>query len=297
MARQVLLLQVGVVLVLVVASSRWRRTTRAGTPATQATDRALAVAEAVADSPAVVEAVQASDPSPALQPYAEQVRADTDVDFVVVMGLDRTRYTHPDPDQIGKPFVGDLGGAPDGESFTQQYTGTLGPSMRAVVPVLDGDRVVAMVSVGITISAIDRQLRDDLVLILRLGAGRARRRPARRLAGRTPAPAADARPGRGRDHPDVRVLHGGPARRPRGTAADRRRRAGAARERRGAPAARPSGRRRRPAAGRPRPGAGSGGRPRVGSRPPTTTSTSRATARWWSARRPRPGTAGRSVPW
>ena len=31
------------------------------------------------------------------------------------MALDRTRYTHPDPDQIGKPFIGDLGGAPEGE--------------------------------------------------------------------------------------------------------------------------------------------------------------------------------------
>ncbi len=166
MARQVLLLQVGVVLVLVVASVALavydaRRDVRA-----QATDRALAVAEAVADSPAVVEAVQTSDPTPALQPYAERVRADTEVDFVVVMGLDRTRFTHPDPAQIGQPFVGDLGGAPDGVSFTQQYTGTLGPSMRAVVPVFDGDEVVAMVSVGITISAIDRQLREDLVLIL-----------------------------------------------------------------------------------------------------------------------------------
>jgi sensor histidine kinase regulating citrate/malate metabolism len=165
-ARQVLLLQVGVVLVLVVASLSLavydaRRDVR-----NQATDRALAVAEAVADSPAVVDALATSDPSVDLQPYAEQVRADTDVDFVVVMDLDRTRYTHPDPEQIGEPFVGDLGEAPDGEPFTQQYTGTLGPSMRAVVPVFDGNEVVAMVSVGITIEAIDRQLRDDLVLIL-----------------------------------------------------------------------------------------------------------------------------------
>jgi sensor histidine kinase regulating citrate/malate metabolism len=165
-ARQVLLLQVGVVLVLVVASVTLavydaRRDVR-----TQATERALAVAEAVADSPAVIEALQGSDPSSDLQPYAERVREDTDVDFVVVMGLDRTRFTHPDPDNIGEPFVGDLGTAPDGEAFTQQFTGTLGPSMRAVVPVFDGDRVVALVSVGITIEAIDRQLREDLVLIL-----------------------------------------------------------------------------------------------------------------------------------
>ncbi|GAA2144418.1 sensor histidine kinase [Nocardioides koreensis] len=170
-ARQILVLQVLVVLVLVVgalvlAAYDARRDAR-----TTATDRAVAVAEAVADSPTVVAALRDTDPSVALQPYAEKVRRDTGVDFVVVMKLDRTRYTHPDPDRIGQPFVGDLGGAPQGQVFTQEYTGTLGPSMRSVVPVLDdhGD-VVALVSVGITVSRIDQQLRRDLALILLAGA-------------------------------------------------------------------------------------------------------------------------------
>jgi sensor histidine kinase regulating citrate/malate metabolism len=165
-ARQILVLQVLVVLVLVVAAVSLalydaRRDARAA-----ATDRAVAVAEAVADSPTVVGAVDDVDPSAILQPFAESVRRDTGVDFVVVMNLDRTRYTHPDPTQIGKPFVGDLGTAPSGTDFTQEYTGTLGPSMRAVVPVLDHGRVVALVSVGITVTKIDRQLRQDLWLVL-----------------------------------------------------------------------------------------------------------------------------------
>ena len=82
--------------------------------------------------------------------------------------MERIRYSHPDPDNIGKKFIGDVGGAPDGHVFTEQATGTLGPSMRAVVPVFapDGsDRVVAMVSVGITIASIDKQLRNDFELI------------------------------------------------------------------------------------------------------------------------------------
>lgn len=165
-ARQVLILQVLVVVVLVVASIGLaaydaRRDARAS-----ATERAVVVAETVADSPTLLRALAQPSPSTMLQPYCEDVRHDTHVDFVVVMGLDRTRYCHPDPDNIGKPFVGDLGDAPEGGVFTQQYTGTLGPSMRAVVPVRDGDRVVALVSAGITVSAIDRQLRQDLVLIV-----------------------------------------------------------------------------------------------------------------------------------
>jgi two-component system CitB family sensor kinase len=192
-ARQVLMLQVLVVLVLVAGSLALaaydaRRDARA-----TATERAEVVAEAVADSPTVLTALDDQDPSKVLQPYAEDVRLDTDVDFVVVMGLDRTRYSHPDPDNIGKPFVGDLGDAPEGGVFTQQYTGTLGPSMRAVVPVFDGDRVVALVSVGITVSAIDKQLRDALGPILlaalavlvvgMLGAGLVARRLSRQTHG------------------------------------------------------------------------------------------------------------------
>jgi two-component system CitB family sensor kinase len=48
----------------------------------------------------------------------------------------------------------------------QEYTGTLGPSVRAVVPVERDGEVVALVSAGITLSQIDRDLRGDLLLIL-----------------------------------------------------------------------------------------------------------------------------------
>ena len=167
-ARQILVLQVLVVVTLVVAALALAAYDARQDARTTATERAVAVAETVADSPAVVTALKGSDPSNSavLQPYAEHVRLDTSVDFVVVMALDRTRFTHPNPANIGEPFVGDLGDAPEGGVFTQQYEGSLGPSMRCVVPVMDGDTVLALVSVGITIAQIDKQLRDDLVLIL-----------------------------------------------------------------------------------------------------------------------------------
>ena len=142
-ARQILLLQVGVVVALVAAAIALTAYDARRDVRDHATDRAVAVAEAVADSPTVRAAVTARirrDRAAILQPYAEQVRVDTDTDFVVVMGLDRIRYTHPNPDNIGKPFIGDLGDAPEGEVFTEEATGTLGPSVRAVVPVRDGDR-------------------------------------------------------------------------------------------------------------------------------------------------------------
>lgn len=165
-ARQVLLLQVCVVVTLVVASMALAAYDARRDARDSATESAVVVARSVADSPVVVEAMAQPSTCSSLQPYAERVRRDTGVDFVVVMELDRTRCTHPNPDNIGKPFVGDLGGAPDGQVFTQENTGTLGPSMRAVVPVFDGDEVIALVSVGIKVEEIDRRLRDDLALVL-----------------------------------------------------------------------------------------------------------------------------------
>jgi sensor histidine kinase regulating citrate/malate metabolism len=168
-ARQILLLQALVVLVLVLVSITLAAFDARRDARDAATERAVAVALAVADSPTVVDALDRPDPSTVIQPYAEDVRLDAHVDFVVVMGLDRTRYSHPTPSLIGEKFVGDLGDAPQGGIFTQQYTGSLGPSMRSVVPVrdpADGDRVGALVSVGITVASIDRQLRDDVLKVL-----------------------------------------------------------------------------------------------------------------------------------
>ena len=169
-ARQVLLWQALVLAVLVVAAAGVaaydaRRDARA-----DAVDRSVAVARSVADSPAVVEALGRADPSATLEPFAERVRADTGVDFITIMGLNRIRLTHPDPAQIGRRFVGQVGDAPSGGTFTQEYVGTLGPSMRAVLPIRSSDgRVVALVAVGITVDSIRAEVVTALLVIAATG--------------------------------------------------------------------------------------------------------------------------------
>lgn len=122
--------------------------------------QATSIARTVADSPEVVAALTDPNPSTVLQPLAERVRLDTGVDFVVVMNPDRTRYSHPNPDLIGEPFIGTIAEAAAGGTVTEVYTGTLGPSIRAVVPVFASPRtaaetpIVGLVSVGITVEAI-----------------------------------------------------------------------------------------------------------------------------------------------
>lgn len=167
LAQQIFVLQLLTVLLVVVVAVVLAYVDARRDQLESARLRSVNIAEAVADAPDVVRALSEPDPSRDIQPYAERVRRDTRTDFVVVMGLDRTRYSHPDVTQIGKPFIGDLGGAPQGKVFTQEYTGTLGPSMRAVVPVRDraGGDVVALVSVGITLERIDRALEQRLLPI------------------------------------------------------------------------------------------------------------------------------------
>ncbi len=130
------------------------------------------VAVTVADSPFTIEAVGTPDPAALLQPVTEEIRRETGMDFIVVMAPDRTRYTHTNPAMIGLPFSGTIDRALAGETFTETYTGSLGPSIRAVTPVHDDGRIVALVAVGVTRAKIGDQVATQLPVILGVaGAG------------------------------------------------------------------------------------------------------------------------------
>ncbi|CAM5462096.1 putative Sensor protein CitS [Streptomyces afghaniensis 772] len=133
--------------------------------------QARAVARSVADSPSVLEAARTSDPTAELQPYALKVMRDTEVDFITIMNPRGIRWTHPDPDQIGQPFRGHTAKALKGETFDETYTGTLGPSVRAVTPIQDGKEIVGLVSAGIRVEEITQRVQDQLTALLGVAAG------------------------------------------------------------------------------------------------------------------------------
>ncbi|MCA4132818.1 sensor histidine kinase [Arthrobacter sp. M4] len=125
--------------------------------------RMHAVAAAIAASPQVLEAAGSADPSARLQPYALKVMADAQADFITIMAPDRTRWTHPNPDEIGKPYIGTIEPALRGEAFTEVTAGTLGPSVRTIVPVKDGTGTVrALVAAGVTVRTVDVALSSRL---------------------------------------------------------------------------------------------------------------------------------------
>ncbi|WP_405835019.1 MULTISPECIES: ATP-binding protein [unclassified Streptomyces] len=159
-------MQVLLVALVVAGCAVYAYVTARGQAEDAARRQAGAVAHAVADSPSVREAVRGaargSDPSVELQPYAQKVRADSGVDFVTIMDLDGRRWTHPDPRRIGEPFMGNTAPALRGETFSETYTGTLGPSIRVVTPLEDDGRIVGLVSSGITVRAISDRLGAQL---------------------------------------------------------------------------------------------------------------------------------------
>ncbi|MFJ8209647.1 ATP-binding protein [Streptomyces sp. NPDC096033] len=170
-------MQVLLVALVVAGCAVFAYATARGQAEDAARRQAGAVARAVADSPSVLAAVRdaartGTDPSAALQPYAERVRADAEVDFVTIMAPDGRRWTHPDPRRIGERYLGNTARALRGETFGETYTGTLGPSIRVITPLTEpGGRVVGLVSAGITVRAISARLAQQLTVLAWVAAG------------------------------------------------------------------------------------------------------------------------------
>ncbi|AZQ38352.1 GAF domain-containing protein [Streptomyces cyaneochromogenes] len=166
-ARQVFILQAAIVALLVVAAVVALVLQVRTDTEREARNRSLAVAEAFANAPGLVEALADPDPTALLQPRAEAARKATEVDFVVVMTKDGIRYTHPNPDRIGRHFVGTIAPAAAGGIVRETYTGTLGPSVRAVVPVTDGEgKVVGLVAAGVTLASVGGVVDNQLPMLL-----------------------------------------------------------------------------------------------------------------------------------
>ena len=175
---QLLLLQVAVVAAMVVIGAFASYALVSSQIDEQYKQRALAIAYAVAATPDVVEAMDDPEPSRTIQPIAEAIRRSVGADFVVVANKDGIRYSHPNPENIGKRVSTDPSVTLAGDVYVGYQEGTLGRSLRAKVPIVRGGDVLGIVSVGF----LDTQLAEKLgqalpimtltvVLALALGIG------------------------------------------------------------------------------------------------------------------------------
>ncbi|MGV9554543.1 SpoIIE family protein phosphatase [Streptomyces sp. NPDC003522] len=169
-AGQVFLLQLVVVLLLIatavvvlVVQDRNRAIQEAG-------DRSLVAAESFANAPGTAKAMESDDPTAALQPHAEAVRRRTGVDYVVALSPYGFRWTHPDPDQIGKHVSTSYDEALGGEPHQTTFDSSLGKAVDSTVAVFDEKgTAVGLVTVGVTVGKVTSVVRHQLPVIFVAG--------------------------------------------------------------------------------------------------------------------------------
>lgn len=159
LALQSVVVLVCVLATTVVAMSVQERSIRAATE-----ERVLDVARSLVELDQVQSAVLLdTDLATAdLQPLADVVAAASGVDYVVVTDARGIRLTHPNPAERGRTVSTDATAVLAGETFLGTETGTIGPSLRAKVPVRAGGDVVGTASVGVLETEISRSF-DEAV--------------------------------------------------------------------------------------------------------------------------------------
>lgn len=163
-AGQILLLQLGVVVLTVAVGAAITLYQYSRQANSQYCQRALAIARSVATLPAVHTAFDTSSPATEIQPLAESIRKASGATFVVVADEEQIRYSHPDPRRIGLPLSTDAASVLAGRSWVGMQEGTLGRSVRAKVPIRDTTgEIIGVVSVGILQERILDYVRDSLM--------------------------------------------------------------------------------------------------------------------------------------
>ncbi len=167
LAGQAIALQILVIAVIVLAGSALALLDARRDADAAARQQVIGIATALADSPSTATAIESGRATEILQPVTEAVRTNTDIAFITIMAPDRTRFTHTDPKQIGGQYIGTIEPALRGETFSEVFTGTLGPSIRAVVPVRnESGQIVGLVSAGILQQSLADRWRSQFPVII-----------------------------------------------------------------------------------------------------------------------------------
>jgi sensor histidine kinase regulating citrate/malate metabolism len=162
LATQAIALQILVIAVVVLVGSGLALLDARRDGDAAARQQVISIATALADAPSTAAAIESGRATEILQPVTEAVRTNTDIAFITIMGPDGIRFTHTDPSQIGGHYLGNTAPALRGETFSEVYTGTLGPSIRAVAPVRNASgRIVGLVSAGITQQTLAQRWRSQ----------------------------------------------------------------------------------------------------------------------------------------
>lgn len=134
----------------------------------QLEEKAVALSRTVAESQVIRNGLQSAEMEEEIQEYTLTIQEATDVLFIVVMDMEGLRKSHPDPEQIGKPFIGaDEKQVLLGEDYTSRSEGTLGKSLRSFTPIMDTEEnQIGAVAVGISLDEVQSSIDQSLLKIL-----------------------------------------------------------------------------------------------------------------------------------
>ncbi|TYR74407.1 two-component system sensor histidine kinase DcuS [Rossellomorea vietnamensis] len=132
-------------------------------------EKAQIVSRTVAESKIVKEGLLDDQAAQSIQNYTSEVQTITDMMFIVVLDMEGIRKSHPDPDLIGKRFVGgDEEVVLQGDEHISTSEGTLGDSLRAFTPVYDNNNnQIGAVVVGISLEQVQSALLQGHLNILK----------------------------------------------------------------------------------------------------------------------------------
>ncbi len=132
--------------------------------------RALKISQTVALIPEIREDLEHGNLEKSrIQDIAEKIRSEIGAQFIVVGDKEGRRYSHPVPERLGEFMVGgdNSKALEQGMSYISKATGTLGPSIRGKVPILnDRKEVIGIVSVGYLIEDINAIIRGYQLKII-----------------------------------------------------------------------------------------------------------------------------------
>lgn len=134
----------------------------------QLEDKAMAVARTLADSPEIQRALAYPPDGTRIQPIAKAVEETNNLLFITVTNMDGIRYSHRNPELIGKHFIGDdIEPALRGHENVSVNKGSLAKALRVFTPIFNAQhQQIGVVAIGISLEAVSVQINESRWSIL-----------------------------------------------------------------------------------------------------------------------------------
>ncbi|WP_239585719.1 Spo0B domain-containing protein [Lysinibacillus composti] len=125
-------------------------------------EQALIVAELAAQNEEIIQAFEDENPSVVIQRISEQIQRTTNADYVTIANRQSIRYSHPNPENIGKPTA--TSNKPvfeQGKPIIYSGNGISGPAIKAKAPIFNKQgEIIGVSSVGFLNNNVEKEIEN-----------------------------------------------------------------------------------------------------------------------------------------